>query len=273
MRRVVIRFSNACSCLSSRRWSFCAGVTLIIYNPDWLEMLKGLIPQSYEYPAWLPNEEYPDITKSTVWVETTRYVGVIGGAGFDYMAYTSFVREKRWGMSANPATPAQLEEIAANRRHDVRRWVKAPYVDSTISFLLVVAFSAVFVASGAIILGPNHKIPDEGNMLNLQAEFVTGIHSALLPLYVGGALLTMVGHTLRHSGGSVQHRHRHCLRRQSKVGGETSPPHSPDHDYLVRLRCVGRTELAIRLSAWWCGRPPAFAARHHDAGQLVHGGA
>ncbi|MHC4727853.1 MAG: hypothetical protein ACYS17_11565, partial [Planctomycetota bacterium] len=72
-------------------------------------------------------------------------------------------------------------------------WLRAPLVDCSISFLVIVAFSAVFVASGALILGPNHKIPDEKNFLNLQSAFVTGIHPWLLPLYKAGAFLTMFG--------------------------------------------------------------------------------
>ncbi|MHC4511450.1 MAG: hypothetical protein ACYTAO_21285 [Planctomycetota bacterium] len=160
---------------------FSAGVTLVLYNPDWLALLKGaVIPQPYAYPPWL-SAEYPDIAADPVWVETTRYVGVIGGAGFDYLAYTSFMRDKAWGQAG--AGPA----------HPVRRWVRAPLVDCSISFLVIVAFSAVFVASGTLILGPNHKIPNEDNLLNLQSEFVTGIHPWLLPLYVAGAFLTMFG--------------------------------------------------------------------------------
>ncbi|MBT4866241.1 MAG: hypothetical protein HON53_14150, partial [Planctomycetaceae bacterium] len=59
---------------------FCAGVTLFLYNPPWLEILAGgLIPQPYAYPDWLANA-YPEVVKQAVWVETTRYVGVIGGA-------------------------------------------------------------------------------------------------------------------------------------------------------------------------------------------------
>jgi hypothetical protein len=58
---------------------------------------------------------------------------------------------------------------------------------------VIIGFSAVFVASGTLILGPQHKIPDAGNLLNLQAEFVTGVHPWLLPLYVAGAFLTMMG--------------------------------------------------------------------------------
>jgi hypothetical protein len=171
-----------------------AGVTLILYRPDWLALLKGaVVPQSFSYPAWL-SAEYPRIAAQPVWVETTRYVGVIGGAGFDYLAYTSFMRDKAWGQAgAGPASAQRLAEIAADPAHPVRRWARAPLVDCSISFLVIVVFTAVFVASGALILGPHHKIPDEKNLLNLQAAFVTGLHPWLLPLYVAGAFLTMIG--------------------------------------------------------------------------------
>lgn len=171
-----------------------AGVTLVLYGPDWLALLRGVvIPQPYAYPAWLSGE-YPEIAAQSVWVETTRYVGVIGGAGFDYMAYTSFVRDKAWGAAGEgPVSRRRLAEIAADPAHPVRRWLRAPMVDCSISFLIIVAVSAVFVASGTLILGPNHKIPDDKNLLNLQSAFVTGIHPWLLPLYVAGAFLTMLG--------------------------------------------------------------------------------
>lgn len=138
-------------------------------------------------------EKYPEIARHSVWVETTRYVGVIGGAGFDYLAYTSWIREKRWGILPDRATPEQLDEIAADPNHKVRRWINAPLVDCAISFGLIVAFSAVFVACGAMILGPEQIVPDENNLLSLQARFVTQIHSLLLPLYVTGTFLTLLG--------------------------------------------------------------------------------
>lgn len=170
----------------------CAAWTLLLYQPNWLEMLFGLVPQRLSYPDWL-SERYPDIAKQSVWVETTRYVGVIGGAGFDYLAYTSWLREKSWGLAARRATPEDLAEVAADPHHVMRRWLRAPLVDSSISFGMVVAFSSVFVASGAMILGPSHLVPDEDNMLNLQATLVTQIHPWLLPLYIVGAFLTMIG--------------------------------------------------------------------------------
>jgi hypothetical protein len=171
---------------------FCAGLTLVLYKPDWLQLLLGLLPQPMSYPDWLP-EKYPEIAKHSVWVEVTRYIGVIGGAGFDYLSYTSWLREKSWGILPRRATPQMLDEIAADPQHAVRKWINAPLVDCAISFLLVVVFSSVFVASGAMFLGPEHVVPDEDNLLNLQARFVTQIHSWLLPLYVIGAFLTMLG--------------------------------------------------------------------------------
>lgn len=170
----------------------CAAVTLIIYQPDWLQMLAGIFPQPLSYPSWL-EAKYPEIAQQSIWIETTRYVGVIGGAGFDYLAYTSWLREKSWGMSSRPATSAELDDIAADPNHIQRKWIKAITVDSLISFGMVVAFSAVFVASGAIVLGPREMLPDEENLLNLQASLITQIHPWLLPLYVLGAFLAMTG--------------------------------------------------------------------------------
>ena len=172
----------------------CAIATLILYNPNWIAIVTGaLIPQPLHYPQWL-SEKYPDIAKTSVWVETSRYVGVIGGASYDYLAYTSFLREKNWGnAAAGPLNRAQLEAIVADRQAPARTWVRAPLIDLTLSFLLVVGFSAVFVASGAIVLGPQERIPDEAHLLDMQAEFVTSIHVALLPLYVLAILLTMLG--------------------------------------------------------------------------------
>ncbi len=211
-----------------------AGVTLVLYNPDWLGLLKGaVIPQSYSYPAWL-STEYPLIAAQPVWVETTRYVGVIGGAGFDYLAYTSFMRDKAWGQAgAGPASAERLAEIAADPAHPVRRWARAPLVDCSISFLVIVAFSAVFVASGTLILGPNHQIPDQKNLLNLQAEFVTGIHPWLLPLYVAGAFLTMMG-TLYGT-----------MEVACSIAGEMAHAFS-------RKFAVKRATLIRRVTVIWC---------------------
>jgi len=170
----------------------CALITLLLYRPDWVAMLTGVVPGSLAYPDWV-SHKYPGITADSVWVEVTRYVGVIGGGAFDYLAWTSWIRQKNWGSLPHKPTDEQLQQIAQDLRHPVRLWMRAPVIDSAISFALIVLFSAVFVASGALILGPREIVPDDSNLLNLQAQFVTEISDWLLPLYVAGAFLTMLG--------------------------------------------------------------------------------
>ena len=168
-----------------------AFISLILLKPDWFGLLGGVVPRPLSLPDWA--RQFAEFKERSVWVETTLYVGVIGGAAHDYLAYTSWAREKKWGRSANRVTPTELQQIADDPQHEARRWLKAPLVDCSVSFTLIVLFSAVFVAAGAIVLAPQQVIPDENNMLNLQEQFFTKIHRALLPLYVAGAFMTILG--------------------------------------------------------------------------------
>ncbi len=172
----------------------CAVVSLFIYQPDWIDMLLGgILPRSFDYPDWVA-DKYPIIAEKSVWVETSTYVGVIGGAGFDYLAYTTWLREKYWGRSsAGTASAQDLVQIAEDTQHPVRFWVRAPLVDCTLSFVLVVVFSAVFVALGVEELQPAHEVPTGDNFLDMQSRFITKIHSALYPLYAIGVYMTFVG--------------------------------------------------------------------------------
>ncbi len=172
-------------------------LALVLLQPDWLELLKGALwPQSLEYPAWMiadPRPEIERIVARPVWVETTLYVGVIGGSSYDYLAYTSFLRDKHWGLAGSKEWDGNAEDLSESTTTDLRRWIRAPLFDCTLSFLIVIVFSAVFVASGALVLGPRHELPSDAGFLEHQAQFVTQLHPWLYPLYVLGAFLTMLG--------------------------------------------------------------------------------
>ena len=172
-------------------------LALIIFQPDWGRLLAGLLlPQPLEFPAWLlqdPRPAYRAIAERPVWVEATLYVGVIGGSSYDYLAYVSFLRDKNWGLAGLEDPQQSLAEDVTDRRHRLRTWIRAPLIDCTLSFLVVLVFSAVFVASGARVLGPAQQIPADDNFLQHQAQFVTRLHPWLYPLYTVGALLTMLG--------------------------------------------------------------------------------
>jgi hypothetical protein len=145
-----------------------------------------------EYPEWAMVD--PAIAGRPVWVEAATYVGVVGGSGYDYLAYLAYLREKSWGQSARPdCTGPELAVIAGDPGDPNRVWVRAIWVDCTLSFAAVLLFSAVFVAGGAIVLGPQERVPGGNDLLTLQAEFVAAASPWLRPVYFAGAFLTMLG--------------------------------------------------------------------------------
>lgn len=170
------------------------GFSLALMRPDWLAAVKGLlVPSVLEYPSWLGTTR-PELAVRPVALEAATYVGVIGGSAYDYLAYVAFLRNKRWGLSSQPVEDRETLETLGRRHGDLlRRWTRAPLVDATVSFAVVLLFSAVFAVSGAMVLGPRHQIPSGDNLLNLQAQFVTQLHPWLLPLYVLGAFLAIAG--------------------------------------------------------------------------------
>jgi hypothetical protein len=168
---------------------------LFFVQPDWSEFLKGLfLPQPLNYPPWIA--AYPEIASRPVWVETATYAGVIGGSSYDYLAYASYLRDKRWGRARPDDERGTTNDEAAQGEEphrDLRQWLRAPLVDCTLSFLAVLIFTAVFLTLGAVVLGPQQKVPAGANLLSLQTEFVTAIHPSLKYIYFSGALLAVLG--------------------------------------------------------------------------------
>lgn len=162
----------------------CVVVSLLLLQPDWVALVKGLIlPQTPKYPSWVGM--HPEIAKRPVWVETITYVGVLGGSGYDYLAYCGYLRSKQWGNagSLSARNPDQVD----------RRWLRALWIDSLLSFAAVLVFTVVFVAAGAKVLGPQHQAPGGANLLTLQAAFVSPLYPWLQPLYFVGAFLAIFG--------------------------------------------------------------------------------
>lgn len=170
-------------------------VSVFFIRPDWIEFLNGLlVPQALAYPDWVTPATYPDIAARPVWLETTTYVGVIGGSSYDYLAYVSYLREKHWGRAGLEVfSKSAMENTSAPETARLRGWLRAPLVDCTMSFAAVLIFTGIFVVCGAVVLGPQHKIPGGSNLLALQAEFVAAVHPWFRQLYFAGAFLAVFG--------------------------------------------------------------------------------
>jgi hypothetical protein len=171
----------------------CVLVSLVMVNPDWGEFLRGfLIPHGVKYPDWILARS--EFSRRPVWVEAITYVGVLGGSGYDYLAYVSYLRDKGWGQAGlGPASAEALRVMAGNPGHANRRWLRAVWIDSALSFVAVLIFTGVFTACGAVILGPRHEFPDGSNLLTLQSQFIAPAYPWLKQVYFIGAFLTIFG--------------------------------------------------------------------------------
>lgn len=158
-------------------------VAAVKLRPDWTAVLSGMFfPKGLEYPDWISS--FPAVAARTPALECITYIGVLGGSSYDYLAYASYLRDKKWGSAGNMTSAGSLFD---------RRWLRAPLIDCTMSFVAVLLFTVVFVICGVLILGPRQQLPEGSNLLTLQAQFVTPLFPQLRHLYFAGALLAMAG--------------------------------------------------------------------------------
>ncbi len=172
----------------------CIVVAIFYVGPDWLAATRGaLLPQPLSYPDWLP-DKLPQFRFRSVWVEVLVYVSAIGGSSYDYLAYASFLRDKKWGWShMGLASSRQLRETAEQPDHPARIWLRAALIDTLVSFVALTILSCCFAMLGTIILSPLQQVPEGNNLLNHQAAFLTALSPWLLPLYQIAIFLTFFG--------------------------------------------------------------------------------
>jgi hypothetical protein len=188
------------------------------------------------------------------------YMGVMGGGVQDYVGYVGMLREKAWGLigrvrggplSKSEMKAVPLSEDAANVDRG-RRWLKAPLIDTVVSFSAVLVFTAAFLILGATLLHPREIVPTGMNLYNHQVIFLTGLHSGtaakffLAGLYKAGVFFAIFGTVYGAYELYVRTAHE-CVRTWSPKL----------HDLpleKVRLWTVIYTGIAgslLVLFAWW----------------------
>jgi len=139
-------------------------VAVVVANPDWLDVLRGLIPSIPSEPQPWVVEKYPEIAARPISLEVIAYLGALGGGTYDYIGYL--------GMS-----PEHTQVV--------RSWLKAPAMDAAVSFGAVLLFSAAFMILGNVILGTGaaESIPNDDEIMQFQAQFFAIIAPFLVYYY------------------------------------------------------------------------------------------
>ncbi|EPH07232.1 hypothetical protein HMPREF1531_00289 [Propionibacterium sp. oral taxon 192 str. F0372] len=173
-------------------------IAVVVCNPDFLDVLRGLVPSIPDgYQAWV-QEKYPKVAAKPISLEIISYLGAIGGGTYDYIGYIGMYNEKKWGMLGTPDLEelrAKLITLKAGERIpmdvseenavEVKTWNRAPVFDTVVSFVAVFVFSAAFMILGNVILGADglQALPDNDAIMQNQASFFSQITPALVYFY------------------------------------------------------------------------------------------
>ena len=144
-------------------------------------------------------ESYPSFTQRPVWVDC-RPMGIIGGSSYDYLCYVSFLREKGWGRAGfdaweiNPRGAVSRAKVSPQvSASDMADAMTSLRWDTCMSFLSVFFFSVVFVVLGHEVLAPKGQVPVDGQLLSMQAYFVSDQWPVMRKIFQVGAFAAMLG--------------------------------------------------------------------------------
>ncbi len=185
---------------------FMCIIAVFVSKPDLLGVLRGFIPSIPSgYEGWIA-EKYPAIAARPISLEVITYLGALGGGTYDYIGFLGIYREKRWGMLGNPNLPEIEKRLETLKKDELvpigetpeelmkaKYWLRSANTDNFTSFASVFIFSLSFMILGVTILRPDQIIPNDSEIMQNQARFLTNIWQPLLYLYMIGIWAAFFG--------------------------------------------------------------------------------
>jgi Mn2+/Fe2+ NRAMP family transporter len=166
---------------------------VLVVRPDWAAALWGLVaPRIPEYPPWVL-ENYADFRGRGVFLEMAVLLGAVGGGVQDYVGYVGFLREKRWGAAGEiEGSPSRLSRDPSVVKRGLS-WLRAPALDTVLSFGSVLLITGCFMILGAAVLHPRGLVPTDADLYSRQSQFLGLIHPSLIAVYKAGVFFAILG--------------------------------------------------------------------------------
>ena len=179
----------------------CAFISVVTCKPDLIAIASGLCsPRVPEYENWVLTQYSNSFTGRSPWLEIALYLGAVGGGTYDYIGYLGTLRQKQWGLAGKTVASRDTLEQAMGtdtfHRPDYGRariWTRAPLLDTSASFAVVILITLLFAVLGASLLHPHQMIPDNQQLLSQQETFLTSLHPQLIWVYRVGVCLALIG--------------------------------------------------------------------------------
>jgi hypothetical protein len=195
-------------------------IAVFVVQPDWPSVLwHFIVPGGLNYHPELI-ERYSELATRPPALEIAVFAGAVGTGLHDYIGYVGMLRQKKWGALAKELSrrhPRPSLQLGSEDVKRARKWLRAPLVDTSFSFLSVFLITACYMILGAAILHPQRLVPTDADLFSAQAQFLIIIHPSLSWLYKLGVFIALLGviygvfeiwkHSLRELSGAVFRRY------------------------------------------------------------------
>ena len=154
---------------------FSIFVAVLSSQPEVMAVLKGLvIPTLPTFEPWVT--ALPEFSNRDPWVEVIVGIGVFGGGTQDYFGYLGLLREKGWGLMTRAGVPEEKSDWNVDRSPENvaigKKWLRAPLIDISFSFVAILFFALCFAVLGAVVLHPAQNVPKGTELLTQQTAFL-----------------------------------------------------------------------------------------------------
>jgi len=120
-------------------------------------------------------------------------LGAVGGGVQDYVGYVGFLREKRWGAAGQAdGGPGGLSQDPSVIKRGLG-WLRAPALDTVLSFGSVLLITGCFMMLGAAVLHPRGLVPTDADLYSQQSQFLGLVHPSLVNVYKAGVFFAILG--------------------------------------------------------------------------------
>ncbi len=186
-----------------------AVAAVISLKPDILSILPhffmiGDVPDGF--PSWVI-EEYPSVTRTSIPLYMLGYLGTLTVTIITLIGYIGWIKVKGWGIFKGRDDPekfsqecfsifkerGELEYLPQGRRKRVNLLLKPLSVDLSMAFILVSLVSAAYMIAGAILLAPNHLLPEDTRLVQNQLIIFTCLSDWLKPLFQISVFFALFG--------------------------------------------------------------------------------
>ena len=166
------------------------------------------VPQ--KFPEWVTsNPEYASVTRTSIPLYMLAYLGTLTITLITTIGYLGWIKIKRWGIFKDKRDPNVFSEKCFNdfkkneritylpdKKEEVKKsrlLLKTVLVDLVLAFIVVSIISAAYMIAGAILMGPNHKLPTDTKLVQNQLVIFTYLADWLKPIFQVGVFFALFG--------------------------------------------------------------------------------